>query len=233
MDWKAFWNDSAQVRDPDFHRQVGRTLRGVAYSDREMAVTVDRLLAYLQPAPGKTLLDIACGNGLITSRLATHFAHATGIDFSQPLIAVAQTHFRPGNVDYLVGDASELPELPRKYDCVLVSAALQHFDGEQARRMLRRVQAVIKPGARIVLSDVADGDRIWNFYRGFAGRLRYAAHVLQQRPVIGHWWKPATLLEIADEFGWLLSIHYQTHDNPNHYFRYDAVLVTPPPSTPT
>lgn len=230
MDWKAFWNNSAQVRDPDFRKQIGRTFRQVGYSEREMEVTIDRLLTHLQPSPDKTLLDIACGNGLITSRLAPRFQHVTGVDFSAPLIDVARVHFQPQNVEYLVGDATELSGLRRQYDCVLVSAALQHFDHDQARKMLRRLTTIIKPGARIVLGDVADGDRIWNFYRGMSGRLRYASHVLRQRPVIGHWWKPGMLLELAEEFGWTLSIHYQTHANPNYYFRYDAVLATAAPA---
>ena len=93
--------------------------------------------------------------------------------------------------------------------------------------MFRRLATHLRPGARVVLSDVADGDRVWNFYRGVAGRWRYTVGVITRRPIIGYWWKPSELLDIALEMGWSLSIRYQSPELPNHYFRYDAILQVP------
>jgi ubiquinone/menaquinone biosynthesis C-methylase UbiE len=224
MEWKAFWNESPQVRDADFCRQVGRTFDQVSYSDREIQLLVDRLLWCLKPSRDKTLLDLACGNGLITGGLAVHFKHITAVDFSHPLIGVARNHFARDNVDYIVGDAITLDGIAGPYDCVLVSAAFQFFDRDQAKRLFQRLRRVLAASGRVVLGDVADGDRMWNFYRGFRGRSRYALDLVRRTPIIGHWWTSSALRRLANETGWTLSIHYQTTDFPNHYFRYDAVL---------
>jgi ubiquinone/menaquinone biosynthesis C-methylase UbiE len=224
MKWKAFWNDSPQVREADSCRQVGRTVRGAAYSERQIEVLVARLLAFLEPGPEKTLLDLACGNGLLTRRLATHFRKVTAVDFSKPLIEVAKSQFGQDNVEYVIGDVIDLDVGSNRYDCVLVSAALQFLNPRQARRLFRQLRIVVTDGGRIVLGDVADRDRIWSFYRGLSGRLRYGVEVIRQRPTIGHWWSPSALRRLAHEEGWTISIHYQNAEHPNHYFRYDAVL---------
>ncbi len=224
MDWKAFWNDNPQVRQEDFCRQVGRTFRGVGYSEEQLGLVVANLRSLLEPAHGQSLLDLACGNGLITSRLAPFFARITAADFSAPLIEAAREHFARPNVEYLVEDATELRSVNGRYDRILVSAALQHFSPLQAERMLRRLAGLLAPGGRVVLSDVPDRERIWNFYRGVRGRMRYALHTLLHKPVIGQWWSPAALRKLGKDAGFSATIRYQEPTLLNHYFRYDVVL---------
>lgn len=225
MNWKTFWNTSPQVSDPDLCRQVGRTYRRVPYSDRQLDAVTTRVLALLEPRPGARLLDLACGNGLITSRLRPRFESVVATDFSRPLIDTARGRFAASNISFDVGDAIDLDGVNGQFDCVHLGAALQHLDQRQAGRMLRRLHDVVRPDGRVVLSDVADGDRVWSFYRGIGGRIRYAAGILTSRPVIGTWWTPAALEHVAAEAGWTCSIQYQDQDLPNHFFRYDAVLT--------
>src|SRR5689334_17612793 len=105
MNWQKFWNSSSQVRDGDFCRQVGRTVRQVSYSEGQLDAVSERVLSLLDPTPGATLLDLACGNGLITARLVPGFRTVTAVDFSRPLIDTARAHFPAANLDYRLGDA--------------------------------------------------------------------------------------------------------------------------------
>ena len=227
VDWKAFWNESAQVRDADFRRQIGRTFQGEPYSDRQLDDLLGVIASYLRPSPELTLLELACGNGLLTSRLAPSFKRITAVDFSRPLIETANRHFKADNITYQLADVSELDGVRGAYDRVLMSAALQHLSPAQADRMFARLTGLVRPGGRIVLTDVADRDRIWHFYRGIAGRARYFLDRARGRALVGHWWAPAALLRLAQQRGWSLSVHYPTSDNPNYYFRFDAVLRVP------
>src|SRR6185503_17906945 len=85
MDWKTFWNTSPQVSDPDSCRQVGRTFRRASYTEDQLDAVSRRVLSLLDPPPGGALLDLACGNGLITTRLAPSFRSVTALDYSRPL----------------------------------------------------------------------------------------------------------------------------------------------------
>ena len=224
MNWKEFWNTTDMVRATDFCKQVGRTLNKTSYSEAQIQLLTSRILELLQASPQKALLELACGNGMLTHRIAPHFQSVTAMDFSAPLIDVAVAHFPRDNVEYFVHDALELDAVQKTYDCILVFAAFQYFNPNQAQRMFSQFRRLLNPDGRILLGDVADGDRVWRFYRGLKGKWRYYFDLLQGTPIIGSWWKPSDLLKLADEHGFTLAISYQTPQLPNHYFRYDAVL---------
>ena len=135
MDWKTYWNESALVKDADACRQVGRTFHRNSYSPAQVSAIVDRALEFLQPDREKTLLDLACGNGMLTSRLADHFRRVTAVDFSVPLIESAGRHFHRDNIDYIVGDALDLEGLSDSYDSILIHFAFQYFSAGQAERL--------------------------------------------------------------------------------------------------
>ena len=224
MNWKTYWNHSALVREADACRQVGRTFQSASYSPAQVSAIVDRTLMFLKAGPDNTLLDLACGNGMLTSQLAPHFRRVTAIDFSVPLIESARRQFHRENIDYRVGDALDLEGLPDTYDRILIHFAFQYFSPVQAEHLFAGFERLLKSGGIVLLADVADGDRIWNFYRGLRGRGRFYFDQLRDRPIIGHWWKPADLAGLARRHHLDLAISYQDPDMPNHYFRYDAVL---------
>ena len=224
MNWKTYWNESALVKDADACRQVGRAFHRVSYSPDQVSAIVDRTLVFLQPRPDKTLLDLACGNGMLTSRLAGHFKRITAVDFSVPLIESARRQFHRENIDYIVADALELERLPHPYDCILIHFAFQYFSPSQATRLFASFDRILKPRGVVLLADVADGDRVWNFYRGLRGRGRFYFDLLRNKPIIGHWWKSADLAALARRHNMGITISYQDSDMPNHYFRFDAIL---------
>jgi len=54
--------------------------------DKEAAVFIDNLIQYLKPAPGSSMLDVACGKGRDSLQLADQGFDVTGIDLSDDSI---------------------------------------------------------------------------------------------------------------------------------------------------
>jgi len=54
--------------------------------EKEAAAFVDKLIDYLKPAPGSTMLDVACGKGRHSIQLAGKGFDVTGIDLSEDSI---------------------------------------------------------------------------------------------------------------------------------------------------
>ena len=60
--------------------------------EQEAAAFIDKLIDYLKPAPGSTMLDIACGKGRHSIQLAGKGFDVTGIDLSEDSIKEALKH---------------------------------------------------------------------------------------------------------------------------------------------
>lgn len=106
----------------------------------ELAGEVFRLLA---PQPGERILDLGCGDGALTARIAAAGARVTGVDNSPELIAAA----RARGLDVIQGDGQAL-EFDAEFDAVFSNAALHWMlrPGE----VLRGVHRALKPGGRFV-----------------------------------------------------------------------------------
>src|SRR5262249_44673877 len=113
--------------------------------------TVERLLA---PQPGERLLDVACGNGLTSRRLATAKANVTAFDVSAAMIEIASAHPTQFNIDYRVIDATDhdaLLELgPDAFDAALCNMAL--MDMAEIGPLMSALAILLKPGGRFVFS---------------------------------------------------------------------------------
>jgi len=108
----------------------------------------------LRPLPGEKLLDIACGNGLTSRRLASAGAAVVAFDFSEEMIRVAKTRTSDGQIDYRVVDATDAQALhalgPRTFEGALCNMAL--MDMSDIRPLMNAVASVLKPGGRFVFS---------------------------------------------------------------------------------
>lgn len=98
------------------------------------------LESMLQPAAGRSLLDIGCGTGHFTRRFARDARLATvGLDPNEAWLAYARAH-AAGDESYVAGRAESLPFPDRSFDyTVSVTALCFVGDIEQALRELVRV----------------------------------------------------------------------------------------------
>jgi 2-polyprenyl-3-methyl-5-hydroxy-6-metoxy-1,4-benzoquinol methylase len=89
-----------------FESWFGSPYYKVLYQNRdelEAQAFVEKLIDYLQPLPGSSMLDIACGEGRYAVQLAEHGFDVTGIDLSYPSIEKAKQH-ETENLQFFVHD---------------------------------------------------------------------------------------------------------------------------------
>ena len=101
-------------------------------------------LEWLAPQPGERVLDLGCGDGQLTQRIAATGASVTGIDASPQMVAAARA--RGLNVDH--GPAEKLPYPNNTFEAVFSNAALHWVRGQDD--MLSQVRRVLRPGGRFV-----------------------------------------------------------------------------------
>jgi SAM-dependent methyltransferase len=105
----------------------------------------------VRPRAGERCIDLGCGTGAFTRRLARFGVRAEGLDISPAAVAFASG--KSAGEKYRVGDitASGLPA--DSYDVILYSGVLHHFPTPADR------SAVLKEGFRIL----APGGRLFAF----------------------------------------------------------------------
>lgn len=85
------------------------------------SVWANDLLDRIAPRRGESLLDIACGTGIV-ARLA---AQRVGIDLNAAMLAVART--KSATIEWVEGSALDLPFEANIFDVVLCQLGLQFF----------------------------------------------------------------------------------------------------------
>jgi 2-polyprenyl-3-methyl-5-hydroxy-6-metoxy-1,4-benzoquinol methylase len=110
----------------------------------------------LELRPGERVLDIACGNGLTSRRLADMGAEVVAFDFAEEMIRHARrrTARHAERVTYLVLDANDEAQLldlgEGAFDAALCSMAL--FDMADILPLMRALGRLLRPGGRFVFS---------------------------------------------------------------------------------
>jgi ubiquinone/menaquinone biosynthesis C-methylase UbiE len=105
--------------------------------------------------PNDTVLDVACGPGLVVCAFARVARHATGIDLTPAMIERAQTLQKEQgltNVTWQVGDVLPLPYPDASFSIVTSRFAFHHFLDPQA--VLAEMQRVCAPGGKVAVIDV-------------------------------------------------------------------------------
>ncbi|MCD9124381.1 methyltransferase domain-containing protein [Luteimonas fraxinea] len=232
-DWRLFWSSyrrSESVESGNLLRQVGRTVQNVPISDEAVVLLVERIAAALDLQSEDTLLDLCCGNGAITSRLARRVNHVVAVDFAPHLIETARLRSAVENVDYLVDDAtkpaSELLGREHSARKFLMNAALAYFRPRQLEDIVGGIVAHVKGERfRFHLTDVPDESLKWNFYDTPERRARFeanAAVVDGLNDGLGRWWELAEIEAVAEKFGLVVTVIDQPRALSN--YRMDVTL---------
>ena len=96
--------------------------------------------------PGDRVIDIACGNGTLSLKMAQRAGHVTGIDLSEGSLQFASNRARKlglDNTEFLVQDANDLSAFSnRPFDVATISMAIHQFSPETGLHILRQLEKI-------------------------------------------------------------------------------------------
>ena len=103
----------------------------------------------------ETVLDVACGPGLVACEFALHAQHVTGIDLTPRMLEQAQERqMAKGltNLSWQLGDVLPLPFPDASFSIVLTRYSFHHFLDPKA--VLAEMVRVCRPGGKVIVVDV-------------------------------------------------------------------------------
>lgn len=135
--------------------------------DHDVSQNISALLDHIEALPPFSVLDFGCGPGRDLKAFAALGHVATGLDGSAEFVGMARaaTGCEVWLQDFLVLD---LP--PQRFDGIFANASLFHVPSSDLPRVLRELNATLKPGGVLFASNPrGNNEEGWN-------RGRYGAY---------------------------------------------------------
>jgi ubiquinone/menaquinone biosynthesis C-methylase UbiE len=146
--------DSHESRILDqFSRQAAPFASAAAIRNEE---ALNRIVQWAGAGADDTVLDVACGPGLLACAFARVAKHATGVDMTPAMLEQArkiQQEQGLKNVTWQSGDVYSLPFPQGQFSIVSSRFAFHHLQDPLAA--LKEMKRACQPGGRIVVADMA------------------------------------------------------------------------------
>lgn len=231
-DWKTFWTTYPhKANDTQYLRQVGKTVGGVQISQEQFDAILGDIDKHLDISPDDVVLDLCCGNGLITREIAKKCKEVVGIDFSEVLIETATEITQEPNVKYIVMDVRKIRNLIKEYESyftkVLWYEALAFFDEHDLCEVLDSIKLLSREEPIILIGSVLDHSRKWSFFNTFKRKMTYVFKIvlLGQEVGLGKWWKREQIEKVCDKSGFACEFHYQNNVLHTAHYRIDVKIT--------
>ncbi|MFB2879184.1 class I SAM-dependent methyltransferase [Floridanema aerugineum] len=105
----------------------------------------ESLLELLSPQPDERILDLGCGTGHLTAKIASTGAKVCGIDADKNMIEQARQNYP--NLHWVIADARNF-QVDEPLDAVFSNAALHWI--KEADAVIQCIYQALKPGGRFV-----------------------------------------------------------------------------------
>ena len=127
---------------------------------------IGRILDNARVTAGQSVLDVACGTGvLIGDYLARGASSVTAIDISPAMAQIAREKFPQPEVTVLCGDV-ETVDFGGKFDCIVVYNAFPHFP--DPGRLVRRLAGLLEDGGVLTVAHGSSRETIDAHHHGCA-----------------------------------------------------------------
>ena len=233
VNWQEFWENyrKTEIRsEEDLFFEVGKTVNQRPISESAFKLSIELVACGLELRSSDRLLELCCGNGLMTAELAVLVEQVCAIDFVKRLIRHAIKYRSTPNVHYVCADAvgyvdqlvCERDFIPSK---ILLSDALAYFDPGELRRLLNGLKQVTENKFVFMATGIPSEELKRNFYNTPERVRRHEENQKRGNLTnegIGRWWQKEELGQIARELELRVTVREQPPELST--FRVDAVL---------
>ena len=219
------YNEYPKTLSPDdFWGQVRRTVYGKPVSEEQIQMMVDAIIAGLELQRSSVLLDIGCGNAALAARLFSVCDQCLGVDSSEYLIAVANTHFASPRHTFICQDAVDYainePD-PLRFDKLLCFGVFAYLSDISAQQLLVILNQRFLNISSLFIGSIPDPRYAATFFKDCD---LAEADLVNPRSQIGVWRSRDQMSQMAGQAGWRIRFQSMPREFYQSHYRYNAVL---------
>lgn len=223
--WEEYWRNHAKStkgRNPQF--QVLRTLNKKPIEDRKFKEILHDIEKKIKISPNDKVLDLCCGNGLITTYLASKCKHIVGVDFTHELVKQIDVK-KQTNISIIVEDITKVDFGTGSFDKIIINGSLQYMDHNKVVTLFDSVFRWLRNNGLFFVGDIPDYERIWSFFNSEDREKIYFDSIKDNKPIIGTWFCEDWLEKLGrySEFSHMRVLP-QPSGFPFAHYRFDMVF---------
>jgi len=221
MNWKKFWNANAISNANDVIQQVQRK------DMNSVLLTVNHIVRVLDIKSTDTVLDVCCGNGIITHKIANKCDSIVGVDQSEELLYIAKRSYKQMNCLYIACSALEMSQYVQlnSFDKIYLQFSFQYFDKKsEGEKVIFEMLKCLKPNGKIFIGDIPDNEDRYKFYDTLLKKIHYVKQKIQGVNGMGKFWKVSEMDAICKKLNVKGTHLPQSSGLPYAYYRFDYLI---------
>jgi len=224
--WVDFWNRYAKnSKEKDSHSQVLRTLNKKPIDSGLWRFTLDTIDASIEPNAKDALLDLCCGNGMISKYFSSKVDNIVSVDVSKDLIEKIDTN-KYDNINAFDADIRDLSFKKSSFDKVIIYAGIQYLTHQEVIKLLEKIFFWLKDDGILFIGDIPDSQKIWDFYNTPEREAVYFENAAEGMDIVGTWFDVQFFSKLTNFIGFSQSSHIKQNSKLIYSsFRYDFKFV--------
>ena len=220
--WTKFWEDYGRaVVGEDEQTQVLRTSNKKPISGELWSMTLDMLADQLKISKEDEVLELCCGNGLISRYFAHNCQCVTSVDVSKDLL-MQLDRCAHSNVKTIAEDVRVVDFPEGSFSKIVMYAGIQYLTIDESIPLMKKVFGWLKPGGLFYIGDIPDSERMWHFYDSPDREKVYFDNLIAGTPIVGTWYDSIFLEKVGAYAGFSHGELIPQHDDLIYSkFRYD------------
>jgi SAM-dependent methyltransferase len=228
--WRRFFQTYRIIEikdDNDLLFQVGTTVEGKPISKQQHSEIVNSITKGLELNSKDNVLDLCCGNGIITNDISRLVNKVIGIDGSESYITNARKLKSNHNIIYRCDDILNFKEYTEgeNINKILFYASLAYFSKDELVTILSNLKK--SKTEKIYIGSILDKNKKHKFFNTFRRRIHYLFNylILRNDLGLGKWWSKREIIKIAVSQGFNIEILNQNPILHTAHYRFDALLI--------
>lgn len=222
--WKNHYNVLVEKFPDSPLKQVQRTLNGKEMDQAQQDYTVEAIISALDLRGGDRVIDLCCGNGLITREIAKVVKMVVGVDFSEGLIAYANAHNKFDNIEYKISNVLSLPEeFFENANKVYLRDSISCLDSEDLSQLLGTIKRS-KEVEMFHIGGIPDAARLADYYNTAEKMEYYLRMEKEGTPHMGTWWTQDEFTRLVEMQGLTAVVSKQASGLAGAYYRFDCLV---------
>ena len=223
--WTNYWLEhSKNIKGKKPQSQVLRTFNKQDINDDKWNLTLSHVIKYLDLRTSDIVLDLCCGNGLITREISKKCMSVTAVDISDELISEINVESN-NNIKIIVQDIRDVEFENNTFSKVIIYAGIQYLNYKETLLLFKAVYNWMKIDGIFFIGDIPDINRIWHFYNTKQRESIYFNSIEEEAPIVGTWYNKDFLQKLANYCSFKeVEIIEQHKDMIYSHFRFDMYM---------